>query len=960
MNSSSSFLELERNLLDNFTYTGGTTTTTTANPNSSPRASDNGTGCILPTTVGILDNVNFPSSPQLGVGARSDVQANLNMDIASKVDVNANTNTNTNTNTDNNMDMNLDVGVNGFRKSHHERLHSGNITETVSDRVATEENVQSTLGSAEDLISRQPNSFLDNVSQDMLPYQIDYTLGTFLDPSIDTEGKMLGPLAGANSDGDVDATKEYPAVPLNRFDDLYNTTATTSENENGNDSNGKSSRFQKNVYTAVTNDNNANLSTNSPHNVVGGASNWKTKSVSKSPCAANNSSNIEPNNFFQPEDGIVDIDDLRRHSEVVTSKFLPRSLSTRPSISNLAGLGPWETPATPTTATTTATTMTNVPDKYAANVDRSVVEQELLSNISRENISSRNFSFSNNGSSGSGRDDEDGGLELKFGDDFDRILSDYGMSFTNPFGNTSQKNIRNNSICEDPMSCTFMSDPSLVTMPLKFQGKTHRSHSPTSMKSFSTHNLPQLLESSKPSQPVKPQQRHYSVVKRSRQYQQHRDSLPILTSSNKIYGSGGSVSGASKSTSNVFNANTGDPSRKKNSINIIQWATPMLSSRGSTSKSSPKRVSSLTGVVDQRTLDSAMDASGRRTSNVKKSVKPLNNGPGMTFYTGKTTASGQRASTTSPGHLPDRNTRNSSEIPFTRTISFSSYSPSFQSSQQYQFQAQQNQAQPRHHSLKIQPNSFGKFPFVPHQPINYNGSNSNTGNTNHYTSSSPSTREPGRGSLTAPSFIPLKSEDLKTVNSQKYDVGGNPKEATTPPVNMLTSPPSGNFPEASPEKDSTWSPVSGRNAALTSTQSYGHTTSVASSGTPHGLIVPQQSTAVPSGAPLTTLQTVTPVSSSASILTSVSSSGGNSDPNAYYENSLGPVPSPLGLSDTSRIGKPFMCPTCGKAFKRGEHLKRHIRSIHSGEKPFVCPVCEKKFSRSDNLAQHSRTHRKRV
>ena len=195
-----------------------------------------------------------------------------------------------------------------------------------------------------------------------------------------------------------------------------------------------------------------------------------------------------------------------------------------------------------------------------------------------------------------------------------------------------------------------------------------------------------------------------------------------------------------------------------------------------------------------------MDASGRRTSNVKKNVKLLNNGPGTTFYTGKTTASGQRASTTSPGHLPDRNTRNSSEIPFTRTISFSSYSPTFQSSQQYQFQAQQNQAQPRHHSLKIQPNSFGKFPFVPHQPINYNGSNSNTSNTNHHTSSSPSTREPGRGSLTAPSFIPLKSEDLKTVNSQKYDVGGNPKEATTPPVNMLTSPPSGNFPEASPEK----------------------------------------------------------------------------------------------------------------------------------------------------------------
>ncbi|KAI9314179.1 hypothetical protein BX666DRAFT_1862770 [Dichotomocladium elegans] len=50
---------------------------------------------------------------------------------------------------------------------------------------------------------------------------------------------------------------------------------------------------------------------------------------------------------------------------------------------------------------------------------------------------------------------------------------------------------------------------------------------------------------------------------------------------------------------------------------------------------------------------------------------------------------------------------------------------------------------------------------------------------------------------------------------------------------------------------------------------------------------------------------------------------------------------------------------CGKIFKRSEHLKRHIRSIHTQEKPYECPyhACSKRFSRSDNLNQHIRIHR---
>ncbi|KAG0368207.1 hypothetical protein BGZ54_002482 [Gamsiella multidivaricata] len=59
--------------------------------------------------------------------------------------------------------------------------------------------------------------------------------------------------------------------------------------------------------------------------------------------------------------------------------------------------------------------------------------------------------------------------------------------------------------------------------------------------------------------------------------------------------------------------------------------------------------------------------------------------------------------------------------------------------------------------------------------------------------------------------------------------------------------------------------------------------------------------------------------------------------------------------------KVFTCrfDDCGKIFKRSEHLKRHVRSIHTLEKPFPCPIhnCPKRFSRSDNLNQHIRIHR---
>ncbi|GAA5879596.1 hypothetical protein JCM8547_001089 [Rhodosporidiobolus lusitaniae] len=50
------------------------------------------------------------------------------------------------------------------------------------------------------------------------------------------------------------------------------------------------------------------------------------------------------------------------------------------------------------------------------------------------------------------------------------------------------------------------------------------------------------------------------------------------------------------------------------------------------------------------------------------------------------------------------------------------------------------------------------------------------------------------------------------------------------------------------------------------------------------------------------------------------------------------------------------CPAkgCTAAFKRSEHLRRHYKSVHRGEKPWPCTIvgCGKSFSRKDNLQQY--------
>lgn len=98
--------------------------------------------------------------------------------------------------------------------------------------------------------------------------------------------------------------------------------------------------------------------------------------------------------------------------------------------------------------------------------------------------------------------------------------------------------------------------------------------------------------------------------------------------------------------------------------------------------------------------------------------------------------------------------------------------------------------------------------------------------------------------------------------------------------------------------------------------------------------------------------------STANIMTVNHGNGGISSYNQSSSGSRNNNRSITPMSASDEDAKPFKCKECTKAFRRSEHLKRHIRSVHSSERPFACMFCEKKFSRSDNLSQHLKTHKK--
>lgn len=76
----------------------------------------------------------------------------------------------------------------------------------------------------------------------------------------------------------------------------------------------------------------------------------------------------------------------------------------------------------------------------------------------------------------------------------------------------------------------------------------------------------------------------------------------------------------------------------------------------------------------------------------------------------------------------------------------------------------------------------------------------------------------------------------------------------------------------------------------------------------------------------------------------------------YAQDSAGSLSDSGGAGASGRM---FQCPldTCGRLFKRLEHLKRHVRT-HTQERPYACTRCGKRFSRSDNLTQHIKIHDK--
>ncbi|XP_055938159.1 gastrula zinc finger protein XlCGF49.1-like [Argiope bruennichi] len=61
------------------------------------------------------------------------------------------------------------------------------------------------------------------------------------------------------------------------------------------------------------------------------------------------------------------------------------------------------------------------------------------------------------------------------------------------------------------------------------------------------------------------------------------------------------------------------------------------------------------------------------------------------------------------------------------------------------------------------------------------------------------------------------------------------------------------------------------------------------------------------------------------------------------------------LKEVSKFKEVHVCSTCGKEFRRKDHLNKHT-AVHSGERPFVCLVCGKDFSRKDRLKDHCVMH----
>ncbi|KAF4541576.1 uncharacterized protein LTHEOB_8571 [Lasiodiplodia theobromae] len=50
------------------------------------------------------------------------------------------------------------------------------------------------------------------------------------------------------------------------------------------------------------------------------------------------------------------------------------------------------------------------------------------------------------------------------------------------------------------------------------------------------------------------------------------------------------------------------------------------------------------------------------------------------------------------------------------------------------------------------------------------------------------------------------------------------------------------------------------------------------------------------------------------------------------------------------------CAICGATFQRVGHLRRHMASLHLGDRPFACSLCDSRFARRDTLQRHLIVH----
>ncbi|XP_030597782.1 zinc finger and SCAN domain-containing protein 2-like [Archocentrus centrarchus] len=64
---------------------------------------------------------------------------------------------------------------------------------------------------------------------------------------------------------------------------------------------------------------------------------------------------------------------------------------------------------------------------------------------------------------------------------------------------------------------------------------------------------------------------------------------------------------------------------------------------------------------------------------------------------------------------------------------------------------------------------------------------------------------------------------------------------------------------------------------------------------------------------------------------------------------------PAGDSRCEDGQKSFVCPECGKCFRRKGNLETHLRT-HTGERPFSCPLCSKTFTTKLIMKMHMSVH----